>query len=85
MFICTGSRCIPGTYCESEDDCLFGLTCVNRFCWNPGGCISDDACPTNQECVYGGCFFFPEFDCERDDDCEPGLFCDFGWCQEYDP
>jgi hypothetical protein len=81
MFTCTGTRCVPATFCESDDDCLFGLSCINRFCADPDGCTSSAACEDGRECAFGACLFFPDVDCERDVDCGPGDICDYGWCQ----
>jgi hypothetical protein len=60
---------------------LFGLACVNRVCANVGGCTSDDECPINQACVFGGCYFFDEYECDRDVDCADDEECNFGDCE----
>jgi hypothetical protein len=59
---------------------MWGLQCINHVCTNPGGCAADSECPTNQYCIAGACYFFPESDCSVSADCPDGLVCALGFC-----
>lgn len=80
---CSNDSAAPadiGAGCESDEDCLEGLECLEEL---PQGMCSqpcDDDCPNDTLCVdlSGAGYCFAQ--CETNDDCRDGYACSLGYC-----